>query len=99
MFLNREIRRRTRIAGTFPDSNSALMLACARLRHVADTQWGNKGNFLLCQHPADGRGGTDIGDKQLVDLGDYVQQNGGGDSWSVQQAILLTTSDGDDSIT
>ena len=28
--LNREIRRRTRVMGTFPDGNSALMLACAR---------------------------------------------------------------------
>ena len=37
--LNREIRRRTRVVGTFPDGNSALMLVCARLRHVAGTQW------------------------------------------------------------
>ena len=44
--LNREIRRRTRVAGSFPDGNSALMLVCARLRHVAGTQWGNK----LCPH-------------------------------------------------
>lgn len=40
--LNREIRRRTRVVGTFPDGNSALMLVCARLRHVAVTQWGTK---------------------------------------------------------
>ncbi len=40
--LNREIRRRTRVVGTFPDGNLALMLVCARLRHVAGTQWGNK---------------------------------------------------------
>ena len=40
--LNREIRRRTRVVGTFPDGNSALMLVCARFRHVAGTQWGNK---------------------------------------------------------
>ena len=40
--LNREIRRRIRVVGTFPDVNSALMLVCARLRHVAGTQWGNK---------------------------------------------------------
>ena len=40
--LNREIRRRTRVMGTFPGGNSALMLVCARLRHVAGTQWGNK---------------------------------------------------------
>ena len=40
--LNREIRRRTRVVGCFPDGNSALMLACARLRHAAGAQWGNK---------------------------------------------------------
>ena len=40
--LNREIRRRTRVVGTFPDGNSALVLICARLRHVAGTQWGCK---------------------------------------------------------
>lgn len=40
--LNREIRRRTRVVGTFPDGNSALILVCARLRHVAGTQWGSK---------------------------------------------------------
>ena len=40
--LNHEIRRRTRVVGTFPDGNSALMLVCARLRHVAGTQWGNR---------------------------------------------------------
>lgn len=38
--LNRETRRRTRVVGAFTDGNSALMLACARLRHVAGTQWG-----------------------------------------------------------
>lgn len=40
--LNWEIRRRTRVVGAFPDGNSALVLVCARLRHVAGTQWGNK---------------------------------------------------------
>lgn len=40
--LNREIRRRTRVVGTFPDGNSALMLVCARLRHVASKSWGTK---------------------------------------------------------
>lgn len=38
----REIRRRTRVVGAFPDGNSALMLAAARLRHIAGTQWGSK---------------------------------------------------------
>ena len=47
--LNREIRRRTRVVGTFPDGNSALMLVCARLRHVAGTQWGNK-KYLNMMH-------------------------------------------------
>lgn len=40
--LNRETRRRTRAVGTFPDGNSALMLVCARLRHVVSTVWGTK---------------------------------------------------------
>lgn len=40
--LNREIRRRTRVVGTFPDGNSALMLVCARLRYVASKTWGTK---------------------------------------------------------
>ncbi|MCA9286670.1 MAG: IS256 family transposase [Phycisphaerales bacterium] len=38
--LNREIRRRTRVVGAFPDGQSALMLVAARLRHVAGTRWG-----------------------------------------------------------
>jgi putative transposase len=36
----REIRRRTRVVGAFPDGQSALMLTCARLRHVAGSKWG-----------------------------------------------------------
>ena len=47
--LNREIRRRTRVVGCFPDGNSALMLVCARLRHVAGTQWGSK-KYLNMRH-------------------------------------------------
>ena len=47
--LNREIRRRTRVVGSFPDGNSALMLVCARLRHVAGTQWGNK-KYMNMRH-------------------------------------------------
>ena len=38
--LNREIKRRTKAIGAFPDGQSALMLVCARLRHVAATSWG-----------------------------------------------------------
>ncbi len=40
--LNREIRRRMRVVGTFPDGKSALMMVCARLRHVVSTRWGSK---------------------------------------------------------
>ena len=36
----REIRRRTRVVGAFPDGQSALMLVAARLRHIAGTKWG-----------------------------------------------------------
>lgn len=38
----KEIRRRTRVIGSFPDGLSALMLVTARLRHIASTQWGTK---------------------------------------------------------
>ena len=44
-----EIRRRTRVVGTFPDGNSALMLVCARLRHVAGNQWGSK-KYMNMKH-------------------------------------------------
>ena len=47
--LNREIRRRTRVVGTFPEGNSALMLVCTRLRHVAGTQWGCK-KYMNMKH-------------------------------------------------
>jgi putative transposase len=40
--LMREIRRRTRVVGAFPDGQSALMLVAARLRHVAGTKWGSR---------------------------------------------------------
>jgi len=38
----REIRRRTRVVGAFPDGRSALMLVAARLRHIAGTRWGTR---------------------------------------------------------
>jgi transposase-like protein len=40
--LNREIRRRTKVVGNFPDGESALMLVSARVRHVASTKWGKR---------------------------------------------------------
>ena len=47
--LNREIRRRTRTVGAFPDGQSALMLVCARLRYMQDSLWGQK-TYLNMQH-------------------------------------------------
>jgi transposase-like protein len=38
----KEIRRRTRVVGAFPDGNSALMLVAARLRHISGTKWGTR---------------------------------------------------------
>jgi transposase-like protein len=38
----REIRRRTRVVGAFPDGKSVLMLAAARLGHITGTRWGTK---------------------------------------------------------
>lgn len=40
--LNREVRRRTRVVGAFPDGQSALMLVAARLRHTAGSKWGTR---------------------------------------------------------
>ena len=47
--VNREIKRRTKAIGAFPDGQSALMLVCARLRHVAASGWGTK-KYLNMQH-------------------------------------------------
>ena len=38
----REIRRRTRVVGAFPDGPSCLNLAAARLRHIAGTHWSTR---------------------------------------------------------
>jgi len=38
----KEIKRRTKVVGAFPDGRSALMLCAARLRHVAGTRWGTR---------------------------------------------------------
>lgn len=40
--VNREIRRRTRVVGNFPDGHSALMLVAARLRHMSTSEWGTR---------------------------------------------------------
>ena len=43
----REIRRRTRVVGSFPDGKSALMLVAARLRHIASTKWGKRRYLVM----------------------------------------------------
>ena len=40
--LNREIRRRTRVVGSFPADRSALMLICARIRYVTANDWSSR---------------------------------------------------------
>ena len=37
-----EIRRRTRVIGSFPDGESALMLVAARLRHISGSTWSER---------------------------------------------------------
>ena len=39
---NREIRRRTRVAGTLPDGKSALMPVTARLKYIVENEWGRR---------------------------------------------------------
>jgi putative transposase len=56
--LNREIRRRTKVVGAFPDGNSALMLVCARLRYLEDKAWGNK-LYLSTEHLYNPEGALD----------------------------------------
>ena len=43
-----EIRRRTRVVGSFPDGYSAMMLVGARLRHISTTKWGTR-QYLACK--------------------------------------------------
>lgn len=40
--LNREIRRRTNVVGSFPDGQAALMLVAGRLRYVLFHLWGTR---------------------------------------------------------
>lgn len=54
----KEIRRRTRVVGSFPDGHSALMLSAARLRHVAGTKWGTR--RYLCMEFLDGSRETEM---------------------------------------
>ena len=45
----KEIRRRTRVVGNFPDGYSAMMLVGARLRHISTTKWGTRQYMNICK--------------------------------------------------
>lgn len=45
--INREIRRRTRVVGNFPDGRSALMLVTVRLRYIAGKEWGTRRYMVM----------------------------------------------------
>ena len=45
----KEIRRRTRVMGSFPDGYSAMMLVGARLRHISTTKWGTRQYLCTCK--------------------------------------------------
>jgi transposase-like protein len=59
--LMRELRRRTRVVGCFPDGESALMLVSARLRHVAGTKWGTRRYLDMSHLGEQHRGMVDLG--------------------------------------
>ena len=42
----KELRRRTRVVGAFPDGESALMLCCARLRYIESKSWSESRKSL-----------------------------------------------------
>ena len=45
----KEIRRRTRVVGSFPDGYSAMMQVGARLRHISTTKWGTRQYMTTCK--------------------------------------------------
>ena len=40
--LNREIRRRTRVAGTFPNGKSELIPVTAKLKYIVENEWNHR---------------------------------------------------------
>ena len=45
----KEIRRRTRVIGAFPDGYSATMLVGAKLRHISTSKWGIRQYLNTCK--------------------------------------------------
>lgn len=68
----REIRRRTRVVGNFPDGKSALMLVAARLRHIAGTRWGKRVYLDMerlreaTETPIDSTAARNMGENQTI---------------------------------
>lgn len=48
----REIRRRTRVVGAFPDAESAIMLVAARLRYISGTRWSSRAYLKMQKAPS-----------------------------------------------
>ena len=63
----KEIRRRTRVIGAFPDGYSAMMLVGAKLRHISTTKWGTRQYLNTCKlyKMVQINGGTIIRQKQM----------------------------------
>ena len=45
----KEIRRRTRVVGSFPDGYSAMMLVGVKLRQLSTTKWGTRQYMSTCK--------------------------------------------------
>lgn len=69
----REIRRRTRVVGNFPDGKSALMLIAARLRHISGTKWGER-RYLNMEHLRE-QDRLVQSDESSANIEEIVQQN------------------------
>lgn len=77
--VNKEVRRRTRVVGAFPDGKSALMLVAARLRYVAGKNWGTK-KYLNMDHYRE----LKLEKKYLSEAGDLDSlENGTGFQFSI----------------
>lgn len=60
--LNREICRRRRVVGSFPDDHAALMLVSARLRYIVGQNWGTQRYLSMHQETFKDRAGAILPD-------------------------------------
>ena len=63
----KEIRRRTRVVGAFPDGESALILVGVRLRNVAGTKWGTRKYLDMDLDRRRGIGGSGNGVETVIE--------------------------------